>query len=157
MFDILVYVFENYLPDACPEPGALARKLSAAGFEEDAISQALQWLAGLEQVQDEAQFHLLPRAGTHRLYDEVEMARLPADCRGYLSFVEQAGAIDAATREMIVERAMAVDNPDNAVVSLAKFKVIVLMVMWRRQLSLDNLVFENLLEEDDEDSPPLMH
>jgi len=58
---------------------------------------------------------------------------------------------------MIVERAMAVDNPDNAVVSLAKFKVIVLMVMWRRQLSLDNLVFENLLEEDDEDSPPLMH
>jgi hypothetical protein len=31
------------------------------------------------------------------------------------------------------------------------------MVMWRRELSLDNLVFEDLLEEEDEDFPPLMH
>ena len=58
---------------------------------------------------------------------------------------------------MIVERAMAVESPDNPAVSLAKFKVIVLMVMWRRELSLDNLVFADLLDEDDEDNPPLMH
>lgn len=157
MFDILVYVFENYLPEACPEPGALARKLSAAGFEEDAISEALQWLAGLEEAQEEERFHQLPQARTCRFYDETEMARLPADCRGFVSFLEQAGAIDTITREMIIERAMAVENADGAVVSLAKFKVIVLMVMWRRQLSLDNLVFEDLLAEDDEDDPPLMH
>ena len=31
------------------------------------------------------------------------------------------------------------------------------MVMWRRELSLDNLVFADLLDEDDEDNPPLMH
>ena len=45
---------------------------------------------------------------------------------------------------------------DAAVVSLAKFKVIVLMVMWRRQLALDHLVFEDMLAED-EDLPALMH
>jgi hypothetical protein len=41
MIDILVYLFENYPPDACPEPAALARKLTAAGFETEEISAAL--------------------------------------------------------------------------------------------------------------------
>jgi Smg protein len=34
MFDVLVYLYENYWrPDACPEPKQLSRKLSAVGFE----------------------------------------------------------------------------------------------------------------------------
>jgi Smg protein len=157
MFDVLVYVFENYLPEACPEPGALARKLSAVGFEEDAISEALQWLAGLELVREDAGFRCPPRAGTHRLFDEEEMLRLSPECRGFLAFLEQAAAIDALTRELIVERAMAVESEESVTISLAKFKVIVLMVMWRRQLSLDNLVFEDLLAEDEGDDRPSMH
>lgn len=157
MFDILVYVFENYLPGACPEPNALARKLSSVGFDEDEISEALQWLDGLEQAQEESRLHRLPDAKSHRLFHDDEMGRLPPDCRGFLAFLETAGAIDAATREMIVERAMAVDDDESTAISLAKFKVIVLMVMWRRELSFDNLVFEDLLAEDDEDEPPLMH
>ncbi len=157
MFDILVYVFENYLPGACPEPDALARKLSSVGFEDDAISEALQWLAGLEQAQEECRLEQLPRPASHRLYDDDEMRALPAECRGFIAFLETAGAIDATAREMIIERAMAVDTADSPAMTLAKFKVIVLMVMWRRELSLDNLVFEDLLEEDDEDNPPLMH
>lgn len=157
MFDILVYVFENYLPGACPAPEALARKLSAVGFQDDAIFEALQWLAGLEQAQEEAGFRQLPATGSQRFYDEEEMRVLPSDCRGFLAFLEAEGAIDAVAREMIVERAMAVDTADGPAMTLAKFKVIVLMVMWRRELSLDNLAFEDLLEEEDEDEPPLMH
>jgi Smg protein len=154
MFDILVFVFENYLPGACPEPDALARKLSSVGFEDDAISEALQWLDGLEQAQEESGLSRLPNTVSQRLFDEEEMNALPVECRGFIAFLETAGAIDAVAREMIIERAMAVDSP---ALSLTKFKVIVLMVMWRRELSLDNLVFEDLLEDEDEDHPPLMH
>ena len=51
MFDILVYLFESYIhADACPEPDQLTRKLSAAGFEQEEISEALEWLAGLRRV-----------------------------------------------------------------------------------------------------------
>jgi Smg protein len=157
MFDILVYVFENYLPGACPEPDALARKLSAVGFEDDAILEALQWLSGLEQAQEAFCLRQLPRPASHRLYDEDEMRVLPPECRGFIAFLETAGAVDATAREMMIERAMAVDTVDSPAMTLAKFKVIVLMVMWRRELSLDNLVFEDLLEEEDEDNPPLMH
>jgi len=109
MFDVLVYVFENYLPDACPEPDALARRLSAAGFEEEDISEAIRWLAGLELVQEDGGLTRQPRNAL-RIYDSRETAKLPADCRGFLAYLEQAGAIDAGTREMIVERAMAVNN-----------------------------------------------
>jgi Smg protein len=157
MFDILVYVFENYLPGACPEPDALARKLSSVGFQDDAIVDALNWLAGLEQAQEESGFRQLPTAGSLRQYDEEEMRVLPAECRGFLAFLESERAIDAVAREMILERAMAVDDADGSAITLARFKVIVLMVMWRRELSLDNLVFEDLLEEEDEENPPLMH
>ncbi len=154
MFDVLVYVFENYLPDACPEPDALARRLAAAGFEDDEISAALDWLAGLEQAQEDGGLTRQPQLKGTRVYCPIEMAKLPADCRGFLVFLEREEAIDACAREMIVDRAMAVDGP---VVQLGKFKVIVLMVMWRRQLSLDNLIFEDLLAEDDEDEPSQMH
>ena len=107
MFDILVYVFENYLPGACPEPDALARKLSAAGFEDDEISEALQWLAVLDQAQEEFRYHRLPQASSQRFYDEQEMSLLLPECRGFVAFLESAKAIDATAREMIVERAMA--------------------------------------------------
>jgi Smg protein len=157
MFDILVYVFENYLPGACPDPESLARKLSSVGFEDDAIFEALQWLAGLEQAQEESGFRQLPKVASQRLYDDQEMLSLPSECRGFLAAMESAGAIDAVAREMIIERAMAVDTADSPAMTLTKFKVIVLMVMWRRDLSLDNLVFQDLLDEDDEDNPPLMH
>ena len=48
MFDVLVYLYENYWrPDACPEPKQLSRKLSAVGFDNDEIQDALRWLDGL--------------------------------------------------------------------------------------------------------------
>ncbi len=157
MFEILVYVFENYLPEACPEPSTLARKLSAIGFEADAISDALHWLAGLELAHDTHSLLCQPSEKSIRCYDGMEILHLSAECRGFLSFLEQANAIDTQTREMIIERALAVVGDESLVMSLEKFKVIVLMVMWHRQLSLDNLVFEDLLLEEDDREPPLMH
>ena len=146
MFDILVYVFENYLPNACPEPGALARKLSSVGFDEQEISDALEWLAGLDAQADAdiQPFLRTPRPDSQRLYDEVELARLPAECRGFLTALEQAGAIDTVTREMIVERAMAVEGREEAIVPLAKFKVIVLMVFWSLGEEPDALILDEL-------------
>ena len=48
MFDVLVYLYENYWrPDACPDHEQLTRKLSAVGFESDEIQEALNWLEGL--------------------------------------------------------------------------------------------------------------
>ena len=48
MFEVLVYVYENYWQgDACPELHRLSRKLSAAGFDAEEIQEALVWQDGL--------------------------------------------------------------------------------------------------------------
>ena len=147
MIDILVYLFENYLPDACPEPAVLARKLSAAGFETDDISAALSWLDGLAG-EDSDRCRSPARADSIRVYDEEEQDRLPAACRGFISFLEQHDAVDAPLREAIIERALAL--PD-AEISLDRLKVIVLAVIWRYRHEVDALILEELLAEDSDD------
>lgn len=147
MIDILVYLFENYLPDACPEPAVLARKLSAAGFGTDDITAALSWLDGL--AGEEGGRCLSPaHSNSIRIYDEDEQDRLPVACRGFIAFLEQHDAIDASLREAIIDRAMAL--PD-AEVSLDRLKVIVLAVIWRYRHEVDALILEELLAEDSDD------
>lgn len=154
MIDILVYLFENYLPDACPEPTILARKLSAAGFEQEEITEALSWLDGLDRS-EAVVVRVRNQGSALRLYDEEEQARLPLECRGFLAFLEQAGTLDPELRELVVERALALTDRE---VPLAKLKVIVITVMWRRQCEFDALVLEELLTEvEDEDGERLFH
>jgi Smg protein len=152
MIDILVYLFENYLPDACPEPAILARKLTAAGLEQDEISEALDWLDGLDRS-EAVLLHLRPQGDAIRIYDAEETSRLPLECRGFLTFLEQAGTLDPELRELVVERALALTDGE---ISVGKLKVIVLAVLWRRQHEFDALVLEELLHED-EDGERLCH
>ncbi len=152
MFDILVYLFETYTQQGVfPESSALARKLSAIGFEQDDISAALEWLSGLEGLADDhQQSHLASGARSIRCYCDSELAKLPVECRGFMYFLESAGAIDTILRERIIERAMVLRE---ASVPLAKLKIIVLMVLWRRHKSIDamdTLLLEELLSAEDE-------
>lgn len=147
MIDILVYLFENYLPEACPEPSILARKLSAVGFEQDEISEALTWLEGLDHSGAEL-VRVSTQSDALRIYDEEEQYRLPIECRGLLTFLEQADSLDGETRELIIERALALEDDE---ISLSKLKIIVVTVMWRLQQSFDSLILEELLHEDEED------
>ncbi len=157
MFDILVYLFETYAqPGSFPESSVLARKLSAVGFEADDISAALEWLSGIESI-DKGNEHPRRMADPQsmRLYSARELAKLPAECRGFLHFLENAGAIDGMLREMIIERAMVLRD---TCVPLAKLKIIVLMVLWRRHPSIesvDALLLEELLSA--EDALPFVH
>lgn len=151
MFDILVYLFENYVhADACPESDQLARKLSAVGFDEDEINEALEWFSGLRQVSSQRP-ELGPQSSAVRVYAEAELTHIDVDCRGFLLFLENAGLVNAVSRELILERAMAL--PDSAL-TLNRFKVIVLMVLWQQDEPMDSLILDELLTEDDEDDGP---
>ncbi len=148
MVDILVFLFENYLPDSCPGGEALARKLTAVGFDDEEISEALDWLAGLEQAQDVTRVPRRPGHASQRVFSREERVKLSADCLDLLVFLERAEAVDDHLREMIIDRALAMADPQ---LSLAKFKVVILTVMWRRQQAMEALLLEELLAGDDED------
>ena len=147
MIDILVYLFETYgYADACPnEPELLARKLSAAGFEDADISNAIEWLAELRKVSTQDSLLIDAHSRSVRIFGEDEAARLDERCRGFLMFLSGSGVLDARQRELIIERAMAI--PDDEL-SLSKFKVIVLMVLWQDKASVDALVLEELLTDE---------
>lgn len=143
MFDILVYLFENFFhADAYPEPEQLALKLSAAGFEYDEINEALQWLDGLHEAGENDLPAIAIDSDSVRCYAAEELAKLDAECRGFLVFLESAGVLNPLTRELILERAMALSDHS---VSLSRLKIIVLMVFWKQHQAMDTLILEELL------------
>jgi Smg protein len=147
MFDILVYLFENFFhADAYPEPEQLALKLSAAGFEDEEISEALQWLDGLQEAGTDSLPTIAADSDSVRCYGTEEIAKLDTDCRGFLTFLESAGVLNPLTRELILERAMALSDHT---VSLSKLKIIVLMVLWKQHQAMDTLILEELLSGND--------
>jgi Smg protein len=154
MFDVLVYLFENYIhAEACPAPDQLARRLSAAGFEDDEISDALEWLSGLNHVAGSHTPVDTPSNGAVRIYIAEEMSRLGREGHGFIAFLESAGLLDARSRELIIDRIMAL--PDHPV-PLGRIKVIVLMVLWKEARPMDSLLVDELLAEDDEDEAPTL-
>ena len=152
MFDVLVYLYENYYrPDACPDADTLARKLSAAGFEGDEIDSALSWLSGLASVTQTTIPVAYADSSSFRIYVDVEYERLSAECIGFLSFLESAGVLNPLLREVVIERALATDETP---VSLESLRVIVLMVFWSQGEEPDALILEELLEDG---APRQMH
>ena len=140
MFEVLVYLYEIYWrPDACPEHDQLTRKLSAVGFESDEIQEALSWLDGLAET---AQAYCGEQSpGSLRVYGAAEIERLGEDSVAFVSFLESAGVLPAAMREMVIDRATAVgDSP----LALEDLKVIVLMVFWSLGEEPDALILDEL-------------
>ena len=145
MFEVLVYLFENYYQsDAYPDHEILSRKLHAAGFENDDISEALDWLKGLARTDDQELPDSVDLGKSFRGYTTDEISKITTESRGFLAFLESAGILSALLREVILERAMAL--PDD-VVGLDKLKVIVLMVLWTRRGNVDALILDELLPD----------
>jgi len=145
MFEVLVYLYENYSAfAACPDAKALVKKLSAAGFEEEEISDALAWLQGLAQVTQTCVTLDHEPSDGFRVYNSFEYERLGAEAIGFLTFLEHQGSLSASQREIVIERVLATEAPP---VSLAKLKVIVLMVLWSLRADIDVLMLEELLDD----------
>ena len=154
MFDILVYLYETYYrPDACPEPAALAKKLSAVGFDDVEISEALVWLNDLAAMAGGEQSLATASSGT-RFYVRQELDVLGASAVGFIQFLESAGLLSPLQREIVIERALALDE---APVSLGKLKIIVLMLLWSQGKEPDALMFDDLFGAEEDQAPRLLH
>lgn len=142
MFDILMFLFESYFDQGhYPDEEKLSLKLSAAGFEDEDIDEAVEWISGLKKL-TEAEYPAAINASGLRCYADYELRRLSSDARQFLLFWEQSGLITPIEREMIIDRALALDSE---VLPLDKFKLIALMVLWNQHEELDPMIVEDLL------------
>ena len=147
MLDILVYLFEHFEELGNSEQQAiqldtapLSESLIEAGFEREEIDEAFGWLAGLAGERHRAV--ALPSADAIRIYTDREYEHLGTDCLNYLWALEQQNAVPGDLRELIIDRAMAMDD-----LTLEHFKIIVLMVLWSRNQAVDGLLVETLLDD----------
>ncbi len=165
MFEVLVFVYENYWRgDACPQWNQLERKLNAVGFESQEIKDALAWLNGLSQAtrssrdsgasstpddQDaraqRADRQALGNSGNSmRVFSVAEQNRLGPECLGFIRFLENATVLPPHMREIVVDRAMACGAEP---LSLDDLKIIVLMVYWSFGEEPDALVLDELCDD----------
>ena len=142
MYEILVYLFENCQQrEVAYDRERIAKKLSAAGFEHADISEALHWLAGMARAPQAEPVTLPDPSRTFRAFAPRELAKLDAQCRGFLLTLEQSGILTPQNRELVIERCLAASG---GALSLEQLKLIVLMVLWNQQTPTSQLIAEEL-------------
>ena len=142
MYDILAYLFENcQQAELADDRERVVRKLSAAGFDGSDISEALHWLAGVLSARRGASRALPDTRSSFRAFAPRELAKLDAECRGFLITLEQSGILTPETRELVLERSLAASG---SALSLDQLKLIVLMVLWNQQTPTSRLLAEDL-------------
>lgn len=152
MFDILLYLYDTYLlADQIPDAEHLTRKLSAAGFENDEIAEALDWLSGLDGLvptDDEAMSQSV------RIYSAEEERRLDSEGRGFLAFLESAEMLPPHGREWVIEQALALPDTE---ISATRIKWIAMLALWKLKGAGDVLWLEDLVRGTEDGWRPTLH
>jgi len=142
MFEILMFLFESYFDaGSYPDSDKLSLKLTAAGFEDEDINLALNWLSGLKRL-NAADYPPIINQGGTRCFAALETKRISLEGLHFLTFWEQSKVITPVEREMIIDRAVALGREN---LSLDKVKLITLMVLWNLHQDLDPMLVEELL------------
>lgn len=147
ILDVLMYLFENYINDEIEfdtDEESLRNELHEAGFHHGEITKAFQWLEGLTRLQNSSD---LPPAKVEslRIYTDKEIEKLDLESRGFLLFLEQTRVLDHSTREMVIDRVMALEEDE---IDLEQLKWVVLMVLFNQPgheaayAWMEDLVFE---------------
>lgn len=132
MFEVLMYLFENYMDGSVAlnaDQDTIVTELEQAGFTSNEIGRALDWLDGLNRVQESVQAgpQLTPHAIRHYAGEEVE--KLGIQGRGFLLYLEQLSILDPMTREVVIDRLMALDNRE---IDLGRIKWVVLIALFNQ-------------------------
>jgi Smg protein len=150
VIDVLMYLFENYMdegPEFNPDQETLAVELSQAGFPRGEISKAFSWLEGLSTLREHAVRPALSKPNSLRLYSTHEREKVQVEGRGFILFLEQSGVLDSITRELVIERVMALDADQ---IDLEQLKWVILMVLFNQPGQehayawMEDLVFDGL-------------
>lgn len=132
MFEILMFLFENYMNGNAAlsvDNETILTELERIGFDRFEVGRALDWLDGLNQYQ--SAFIEGPECTSHalRYYLPEEIERLGTEGMGLLMHLEQIGIIDPATREVVIDRIMALDLRE---VDLGRIRWVVLLALFNQ-------------------------
>ena len=133
MLEVLMYLFENYMVDGSeiePDQETLTAELAQAGFRDGEINKAFSWLEDLSEMCEQAPTLVnKPSDRSVRHFAQEEILKLNSDSRNLLMSLENSGVLDPHTREMVIDRVMALEVEE---VDSEHFKWVVMMVLCNR-------------------------
>ncbi len=147
--DVLMFLFEQYLgedSDVIDESDHMQLRLEEVGFENQEIDQAFDWLEDLATIRDDDSYAPL-QVGSMRIFSDEEKDLLNEDSLGFIIYLEQSGILTPTTRELVLDRVIALDHP----LTIEQLKWIVMIVLhthpgeenayaWMESLVFDEIV-----------------
>jgi Smg protein len=129
VIDVLIYIYENYMDGEEAVPAdqiTLEEELLQAGFPHGEVQKAFNWLDELAWRQGSLAYaDALPNRSI-RIYGEREQQRIDLEIQGMLLYLEQSGILDPQSRELVIERCMAIETDE---LSADDVKWVVLLVL----------------------------
>lgn len=132
MFDVVMFLIENYTDNGVSlitDKEAVTAELERIGFHKMEIDRALDWLDGLDRVQKAAELSPKLTGLAIRHYLPYEEERMGVEGIGFLAYLEQLGILDARSREVVIDRLMALDKHE---VDIARIQWVVLVALFNQ-------------------------
>jgi Smg protein len=146
MFEVLVYMFENYIDTHFrPDESTLSKELFAAGFDEQDINNAFDWFNQLELMTEQPDVFENPNHVSTRIFTDDELKKITGESIGFVLFLVQAHILNTAQRELVLELAMNLPQPQ---INIEEMRWIVLMTTWGASKSGPDKTKEYLFIED---------
>jgi Smg protein len=116
-----MFLFERYLDDdtqddnnrVTEERDSIQLRLEEMGFHNHDINQAFDWLEDLAELRDNDQTIAVKETST-RIYSDEEKKLISMESIGFLNFLEQTNILTSITRELILDRVIALGHPLDA-------------------------------------------
>ena len=154
--DVLMFLFESYLDDdetnkashVTDKRDSIQIRLEEMGFHNQEINQAFDWLEDLADLQEDNQQFIDIKATSTRIYSEEEKKLISQESIGFLNFLEQNNILTSGTRELILDRIVALDQPLDA----EQLKWIIMIVLHtnpgqENPLDLiENFIFDDVID-----------
>jgi Smg protein len=143
MFEVLVFMFENYVAHhAVPAHEVLAQELSAAGFKQNDIDGAFNWFEEMKTRLTKSTDIYAQSKTSMRLFAENERKKINTESLGFVMFLQQAGVINDMERDLIIDRAMALPQK---MITIEETRWITMIALWNEGREKDYLFVEDAL------------
>ena len=126
---VLIYVYDHYMladPADVPERRYMLEDLQKRGFSVSEVVQAMEWLSALVGDKRAAASDTESEGAGLRIFADGELSRLSPDCRAFLMLLDRQRVLTPQQRELVIERALALDVDE---IDVEQLKWVVLLVL----------------------------
>lgn len=130
VLDILMYIFETYLDDdqsILPSQDSVVSELSRIGFREDNVTKAFNWLDDLAGLKDNHVIIEQEDKRNLRTFSALEIEKIDPAARSQLMSLIELDIISPAQRELIIDKALALDI---SAIDQEQMRWVILMVLF---------------------------